>query len=184
MAETALEQLGLDTVMLIPCGNPPHKSGVSVWDSKHRYQMTKLLTDGKCGLVVSDIEIKSDEKSYTALTLTRLKNENPDMKLFFIVGADSLCYMDKWKNPEIIFEKAEIILIDRIGFSERAVDEYITFFENKYNAVIHKVKMDRVDVSSSFLREEIEKGRDVSEFTGENVYRYILENLNGIKTCI
>ncbi len=179
MAKAVLEYLKMDEIVFVPCGDPPHKSGDSVWDAKHRYEMTKLLVEGQENIVVSDIEIISEGKSYTAKTLTKLKESQPDTKLFFIVGADSLCYMDEWKSPQIIFDNAEIVLIDRVGFSDTKVDNYILFLQEKYNAVIHKVPMENINVSSSFLRDCLDKGVDVTMYTGEKVYNYIMENVNG-----
>jgi len=178
MAKTVLNQLAIDEVVFIPCGNPPHKNCDTVWDAHHRYEMVKLIVNKHKNMSVSDVEIKSGEKSYTANTLTKLKAENNDIKLFFIVGADSLCYMDKWMMPEVIFENAEIVMIDRIGYSSDKVDDYISFLEEKYSAIIHKVYMENINISSSFLRDEIKNGRDISKYTTEAVYQYILENLH------
>lgn len=178
IAKAVLSQLNVDEIVFIPCGNPPHKNGESVWEASHRYEMVKLLLKDQKNMSLSDIEIKSEDKSYTATTLTKLKKEHNDIKLFFIVGADSLCYMDEWMTPEIIFKNAEIVVIDRIGFSTNQVDEYISFLKEKYKAVIHKVYMENVNVSSSFLRDEIKNGRDISQYTNEEIYQYILENIN------
>lgn len=180
MAEAVLSQTQIEEIIFIPCGNPPHKSGKSVWDAEHRLEMIKLLTENKENMFVSDIEINCKAKSYTANTLVKMKKDNPDIKLFFIVGADSLCYMDKWMMPEIIFQNAEIICIDRMGYTSSEVTDCIVFLEEKYEAVINKVYMERVDISSSFLRSEIEKGNDVSQYTGQAVYQYILENINEV----
>jgi nicotinate-nucleotide adenylyltransferase len=132
---------------------------------------------------VSDVEINSEGKSYTALTLTKLKEQNADTKFYFVVGADSLCYMDEWKTPEIIFRNAEIILISRKDFSSEKIDDYIDFLKKKYDAVIHKAVMDNVDISSSFLREELKMGRDISKYTGKEIYRYIMENMDEFELC-
>ncbi len=178
MAKAVLNQFDIDEVIFIPCGDPPHKSGESVWKAFHRFEMTKILVRNQENMSVSDMEINSEGKSYTALTLSKLTKLNEDTKYYFIVGADSLCYMDEWGTPEIIFQKAEIILISRKGFSSEKVDNYIDFLKEKYNAVIHKAFMENVDISSSFLRDELKKGRDISKYTGKEVYRYILENID------
>ncbi len=178
MAKTSLKSLNLDEVVFIPCGNPPHKEQNSIWDAKFRLDMTKLLIEDEIGLSVSDMEIQSNEKSYTAKTLAKLKGENPDTQFYFIVGADSLCYMDEWKTPEIIFENAEIIALGRKGYNEKVVNDYIGLLQEKYDAVIHNIFMENVDISSSEIREKLKKGEDVSQYTGEKIYKYILENIN------
>lgn len=178
MAKAVLNQFDIDEVVFIPCGDPPHKSGDSVWKASHRFEMTKILIENQKNMSVSDVEINSQGKSFTALTLSKLSEQNKDTKFYFIVGADSLCYMDDWRMPEVIFEKAEIIFVGRKGFSTEKVDDYISFLEEKYNAVIHRAFMENVDISSSFLREKLKQGKDISKYTGDRVYQYILENKN------
>lgn len=183
MAKAVLNQFDVDELVFIPCGDPPHKSGRDVWNASHRLEMTKILIRNQQNMSVSDVEINSEGKSYTALTLTKLNEQNADTKFYFVVGADSLCYMDEWKTPEIIFRNAEIILISRKDFSSEKVDDYIDFLKKKYDAVIHKAVMDNVDISSSFLREELKMGRDISKYTGKEIYRYILENMDEFELC-
>ena len=178
MARASLISLNLDEVIFIPCGNPPHKELKNIWDAKARLEMTKLLIENEDRFSVSDMEILEEGKSYTAKTLSRLKKDRSDTMLYFIVGADSLCYMDKWMTPEIIFENAEIIVVGRNGFNSDVVDNYIKFLGEKYGAVIHKAFMEQVDISSSEIRELITKNKDVSAYTGEKIYNYILENIN------
>ncbi len=178
MAKASLISLNLDEVIFIPCGNPPHKNIENVWSAGCRFDMTKLLVKNEEKMSVSDIEIKSEDKSYTAKTLSILKNTNPDTLFYFIVGADSLCYMDKWKTPELIFKNAEIIAIDREGYDDKMIDDYIKFLTDKYGAVVHKIFMEKVDISSSQLRKMIADNKDISIYTNKEIYGYILENIN------
>ena len=164
---------------MMPCGYPPHKDIKNVWNSKKRYEMTKLLVEGEPNISVSDLELKSEGKSYTARTLQRIKAENPDNEYFFIVGADSLCYMDEWMEPQIIFENAKIAAIDREGYSDKKVDDYIAFLGEKYNAEIFRIKMPLERISSSMLREMLDEGENISKYTGQKIYEYISENLDG-----
>lgn len=177
MAKAALSELNLDEVIFIPCGYPPHKDINNVLSPDVRLKMTEMLICGESKMSVSDMEIKREGKSYTAKTLYELSQNNKDTTYFFIVGADSLCYMDDWVSPEIIFENAEIAVIGREGCTDRAVDDYIAFLENKYGAKIHKIYMPRVDVSSSMLREKLLRGEDISEYTGRDIYNLISEHI-------
>ncbi len=177
MAKTVFVSLKLDEIIFIPCGDPPHKE--LVWNSALRLEMTKMLVKKDEKFSVSDIEITGKGKSYTAKTLKHLKKQNPDTLFFFIVGADSLCYMDDWMTPEIIFENAEIVVLDREGYTDKRIEDYILFLSNKYNAKIHRVNMPRVDVSSSRLRKMLENNEDISEYTGKEIYEMILRNKDG-----
>lgn len=138
-----------------------------------------MLVEKEKDMSVSDIEILSKDKSYTAYTLQKFKTQNPETEYYFIVGADSLCYMDKWKSPEIIFNNAQIAVVGRDGYLDAQVDDYIGFLTEKYGAVIHKVFMNNIDISSSKLREKLEDGEDISIYTGMEIYKHILESFNG-----
>lgn len=54
------------------------------------------------------IEIESSGTSYTYKTLQHLKEQFPEDQFFFIMGADSLDYFDKWRHPEIICQNATV----------------------------------------------------------------------------
>lgn len=181
MAKAVLDNFEIDEIVFVPCGDPPHKSGNAVWDSEKRFEMTKLLVEDYPKMSVSDIEIKNNGKSYTANTLEKIKAQNPNVKIFFIVGADSLCYMDEWKNPRLIFKNAEIVFVDRLGFSNQETTEYSKFLKDKYGAVIHKVFMKNIDISSSFLRKTLKMGQSIAQYTGNKIYQYILENIDDFK---
>ena len=62
---------------------------------------------------MSTVEKEAEETSYTYLTLTKLKNRYPDTIFYFIMGADSLDYFEEWKHPEIICEKAVVLVAVR-----------------------------------------------------------------------
>ena len=184
MAKTVQKELNLDEVILIPCGLPPHKENSRVWNSNLRLKLTELLVEHEEKLSVSDMEIVREGKSYTAETLKQLRADNPNTKYFFIVGADSLCYMDNWMSPGQIFKNATIVVLGRIGFTSEKVDDYIKFLEEKYKADICKVFMENVDISSSMIREKLEAGEDVSQYTGEEIYKEIKENADAIHSDI
>ncbi len=177
MATAVLKGLSLDEVIFIPCGDPPHKN--SVWNADFRLKMTIALVGGEEHFSVSDMEIKSEGKSYTAKTLKLLKEKNRETTFYFIVGADSLCYMDDWMTPSVIFENAEIAVLGREGYPHEKVEEYIAFLQKKYNAKIHQIDMPRVDVSSSMLRHMLKNKEDISPYTGEEVANIISEHING-----
>ena len=114
IATQAVKQLGLDKLLVFPCGNPPHKS-CSV-DSAHRLQMARLAFSSIDGVVVDDYEIASTNKSYTAKTLQYVKQIYPNDQLYLIIGADSLNYLQDWYQPQTILSLAQVVVYGRSGF--------------------------------------------------------------------
>lgn len=175
LATEALEKAALDTVVFMPCATPPHKPDLVIPDGEHRYNMVKLAIEGRRGFEVSDLEIDAGGKSYTAKTLQRLEEICKGAELCFIVGADSLCDMEKWFCPAEIFKRAEIIVAQRGGLKESELNIAIDFFRQKYNARITKVQMNAVEMSSTEIRSRVEKGMCVKYMVPDRVIDYINE---------
>ncbi len=114
-AEEAKERIGLDKVIFIPSGNPPIKTEDLI-EPSHRYTMTRLATDSNVSFVVSDIELRGSEKSYTVNTLQQLVEIYPDDELFFILGIDAFLDIPNWWQPERLISMVDFVLMTRPGF--------------------------------------------------------------------
>ncbi|MBR2045845.1 MAG: nicotinate-nucleotide adenylyltransferase [Agathobacter sp.] len=168
MALKSYEQYNLDEVWLIPNGNAPHKDSDKMADAKHRLAMCQLVADEYPFLRTCDIEITSEEYSYTYITVTKLQEMYPEYEFYFIMGADSLDYFDKWRKPEVIASVCKILVINRDEFSEEDMAEKIKRINSIFPADISIVHCPKVDVSSTELRHKL-----VKEDVLSSVYDYI-----------
>ena len=109
MARSARGALGLDEVILMVDRIPPHKELAQGATSQQRYTMVQLACAGEVGFVASDWELNQSGTSYTALTLTHLKEEHPQDQLYFIMGSDMLRSLTSWYHPEIVCQKAHLV---------------------------------------------------------------------------
>lgn len=176
LAEYCMDSVGLDRIIMIPTAVPPHKISNNLASENDRLNMCKLACRGKENFFVSDIEIKRQGKSYTYETLTQLKEIYPDDHLYTIMGADMFLTLDRWKNPEIIFEKSSIITIPRD-------EENKLELENFYNKVLKAMGASSVilpnpvmSVSSTFIRENLNNFNLISDMLDKGVYDYIIKN--------
>ena len=176
LAEYCKDSVGLDRIIMIPTAVPPHKISKNLASENDRLNMCKLACRGKENFFVSDIEIKRQGKSYTYETLTQLKEIYPDDHLYTIMGADMFLTLNRWKNPEIIFEKSSIITIPRD-------DENKLELENFYNKVLKAMGASSVilpnpvmSVSSTFIRENLDNFNLISDMLDKGVYDYIIKN--------
>lgn len=176
LAEYCMESVGLDRIIMIPTAVPPHKISNDLASEDDRLNMCKLACRGKENFFVSDIEIKRQGKSYTYETLTQLKEIYPDDHLYTIMGADMFLTLDRWKNPEIIFEKSSIITIPRD-------EENKLELENFYNNVLKAMGASSIilpnpvmSVSSTFIRENLDNFNLISDMLDKGVYDYIIKN--------
>ena len=158
MAQTAYNNLKLDKIILMPSGNPPHKS--EVLDGPLRLIMTKLAVEEYPYMEVSDYEINKLTPSYTAETLTEYTIRYPNDNLVFIVGADSLVYMHEWYRPDIIFSLATVAVCVRSDTLDKELLQKKKYMEDTYNADIRLLDFEPVDVSSHEIRACISSGVD------------------------
>lgn len=176
LAQYCMDSVGLDRIIMIPTAVPPHKISNNLASENDRLNMCKLACRGKENFFVSDIEIKRQGKSYTYETLTQLKEIYPDDHLYTIMGADMFLTLNRWKNPEIIFEKSSIITIPRDEENKHEL-------ENFYNKVLKAMGASSVilpnpvmSVSSTFIRENLDNFNLISDMLDKGVYDYIIKN--------
>ncbi len=176
LASEVREKAELDRLIFMPCAVPPHKACATIPDGYHRLNMVKLaIGDNPC-FEVSDMEIEAGGKSYTAKTLERMEKIYPNDRLCLVVGADSLCDMEKWFCPEEIFKRAEIIVAMRGGMREAELNAAIDFFRQKYNADITKISMKAIEMSSSDIRQRISENKTIKYMVSDQVIDYICKN--------
>lgn len=172
-AEFIRDKYKLDKILFIPSGNPPHKQKKNVVDKYDRYNMVILATRNNDDFIVSDIEIERDKKTYTIDTLRQLKQKYPNAQIYFITGADAICDIETWKDVEENFKLATFIAATRPGISLLRAQEKIENLKNKYSANIISVYVPSLDISSTYIREQIKEGRSVRYLVPESVEKYI-----------
>ena len=103
-----VEEFDLDKVYVVPTYSTPLKDNTPMLSPNHRIEMCKLAFADMDSVLVSDIEISRQGKSYTVDTLKELKELHPDDELFLIIGADSFLQLRLWYNVASIFDIATI----------------------------------------------------------------------------
>ncbi len=95
VANEVLNIYNFDEIIFVPAGNPPHKNGLKTtpWD---RFIMTQLATMSNDKFIVSDIEVKRTDKSYTLDTLKQFKEMYPNTEFYFITGTDAVIDLPNW----------------------------------------------------------------------------------------
>ncbi|MBN1503714.1 MAG: nicotinate-nucleotide adenylyltransferase [Candidatus Eisenbacteria bacterium] len=169
-AEEARERAGLDRVIFVPCGIPPHKRPKRVSAGPVRLEMTRLAVRGNPGFEVSEFEVSRDEASFTVETVRHFKSElGGRAELFLIVGADSLLEMHAWKNPAELLSETRPIVVSRPGFDLGKVEARL----RERALVVDGVS---VGVSSTDIRARVASGRSIRYLVPPSVLSYIVEN--------
>ncbi|WP_027702457.1 nicotinate-nucleotide adenylyltransferase [Metaclostridioides mangenotii] len=173
-AEFIRDKYKLDKIIFIPSGNPPHKKSI-VTDKKDRYNMVLLATESNDDFFVSDIEIKKEKRSYTVDTLEMLNQCYKDAELYFITGADAICSIEEWKDVKRNFELATFIAATRPGISLLRAQETIEKLIKKYDADIITVYVPSLDISSTYIRDQLEVGKSVRYLMPDSVEKYLYD---------
>lgn len=175
IANEVLNIYNMDKIIFIPTGNPPHKKGPSA-SASDRYIMTNIATQTNKNFLVSDIEVKSNEKSYTLNTLKELKEKHPDTEFYFITGTDAIIGLPTWHQPEQLLSMIKFIAVTRPGINSLDVEIKIKEIIDKYNAKIELLHVPLLQISSSIIRDRISKGISVKYLLPEEVENYIVKN--------
>lgn len=174
LGESAYEQFGLDEVLFMPSGNPPHKRDRKGRASlEERIDMVRLAISENPHFSLSLAEAYEDGYTYTRETLERLTSEHPDTDYYFIMGADSLFSFENWKDPGRIAQLAAIVAAARYHIDEARLNGMAAHLEELYGARIYKLSAPNMDISSQMLRGWVREGRSVRYYLPENVICYI-----------
>ncbi len=171
IAKRAQLQFSLDKLLIIPCKTPVHKSTDNFATAVDRLYMCEKTFDFPSAQIL-DIEIVSNQESYTLYTLQKLKEIYKDAELFFIIGCDMLFYFRKWYKYKKLFKLATFIVFARETDSEIAIKEEILSLSVEGGKFLY-VKSDEVVISSSEIRENL---RAHKEYLTNEVYDYIVKN--------
>ena len=177
LCEEVLEQFpNIEQLIIMPNNMPAYKETEDIISSEHRINMLKLASKDIEKTTVSDMEIIRGGTTYTIDTLRQIKNINPDIHIYFIIGADSLYSIEKWREFENIFNNCTLIAARRECALED-IQSYASELKNKYpNLHIEFLNTRSIDISSSHLRSNIKTGKLSDEFLDQSVVKYIKTN--------
>ena len=174
-----VDSIELDELYVIPVYMPPHKMQKSNTDVSSRLEMTKIAFSSLSSkIVVSDIEIKREGKSYTADTIRYFKENYNDAEILFLCGTDMILTMDFWYKPEYIFKNATIVYVRRETDKENTekISKKCAYYEEKFGAKIIYLDVDAIEISSTEIREAIGNEDKLKQLVTDEIYNYIQEN--------
>lgn len=169
IAKAAYKQYHLDEVWFMPNHIPGYKEHEELLDGQTRLDMVKLAIEGYPYLKPSDYELHRLGRTYTAETMRCLAKDYPDVRFYFIIGADSLETFDKWREPEVILAHAKILAASRGSISDEAMSRRINILHEIFgNGHFYRIEGEILDCSSSEIREKLEH-LDLDGLSGERL---------------
>jgi nicotinate-nucleotide adenylyltransferase len=169
LAEWARAELGLERVLFVPAGDPPHKRRAGLSSVAHRVAMTRLAVRGNPAFAVSTIEASRRGPSWTADTIRALAAAHPRARLHLLMGADMFATFATWREPDEIARHAVLVVALRPG---SRVPRRVPAPVRAGRGVVW-LSNPGLDVSSSALRERARAGRSLRYLVPDAVDRYV-----------
>jgi nicotinate-nucleotide adenylyltransferase len=183
LAEEAAQALGLERVLFVPAGQPPHKPGRDITPGEDRLAMVELAIAGNARFAVDRQELDRAGPSYTLDTLLALRggdggsagpsglSRGPAPELTLILSSEAFAELPSWHEPRRILELARIAVAPREGYPDaRAV------VDQQYPGLADRVVFldgPRMRLSASELRERAAAGRSLRYLVPDAVAAYI-----------
>lgn len=176
-AESAYDAAGLDQIILMPSGLSYFKKDQNVTSAQLRYEMTCAAAGDNPHFTVSELETRRPGNSYTAVTLQEMHAQRPEDALYYIVGADTLVQMETWRNPEIIFSLAGILVETREDEVDRSqLEQAADGLRRRYGASIQVLPVRNIEISSTEIRGRVRDGRSIRYLVPAAVESFIMEH--------
>ncbi|WP_290798341.1 nicotinate (nicotinamide) nucleotide adenylyltransferase [Flavihumibacter sp. UBA7668] len=159
-------QTDLQQVWLVISPQNPFKPSNGLLNEYHRLHLAKLAVQGIDRLKVTDIEFHLPRPSYTIDTLAYLEEKFPQHQFCLVMGSDGLQNLHKWKNAATLVERYELYVYPRPGFP----------VISQLPVKLTEVKAPLLDISATFIREQIKSGKDIHYLVPEPVREEIEKN--------
>ncbi len=191
-AEIVQKKLGLDKVLFIPSSIPPHKDSAEIASPAHRMKMVELALHSHPHFIPSSIEVDAEERSYSIITLGKIKKLYPNSRIFFILGIDAFLEIDTWKNHERVLEQCFFVIISRPGFRLEEAESVVQGISRDIMCKLSEsgninedmlrtrkiflMPIDALDIASTDIRKKIQKGESIQTLVPDEVNAYIQRN--------
>lgn len=170
-AEMARDAFGLDAVLFVAAGRPSLKQHRALAPAHDRLRMCQLAVSDNAAFEVSALEVERAGITYTADTLRALRAHYPaNVRLSFIVGADSLETLPAWHEADAVAELARILCVTRPGASDTSA---LVKRARQAGFTVELLDAPLLDISSSEIRRRVRAGRSIRYLTPLSVCSYI-----------
>lgn len=175
-AEAVRARLGLERVVFVPAGRPPHKVDRQVSDEGHRYLMTVMATVTNPLFAVSRIEIDRPGPSYTVDTVRAFREAlGPRSPLYFITGFDAVREILTWREPDVFLQLCRLVAVTRPGYPMAEVEALRAGLRRQAEVEdpLHILEVPALAISSSDIRRRVAAGEPIKYLVPESVETYV-----------
>jgi nicotinate-nucleotide adenylyltransferase len=171
IAESVLNELNLDKIYFIPAHKHALKSNEKITSPNIRLELLQISIKEFSKFAVSDIELKSNNVSFTIDTLNKIHEYEKlaNAKLFYIIGYDNLAELHLWKDYQKILEMVQFVVVGRSGkYDEQVIENF------RENLIFSKTP--QIDISSTLIRSRIKENKPWKSMVTPNISQYITQH--------
>lgn len=167
IANHVVQSTPLDQVWFVVSPQNPLKPAAGLLNEYHRLFLINAAIEGEKRLRASDIEFKLPRPSYTAHTLTYLKEKFPTHDFSIIMGSDSYQNLPRWQNHEHLIKNTEFYIYLRAGFEN--IPAYA-------QARTHVLEAPLLQISATHIRNLLKEGKSIRFLVPDVVKEEIEQN--------
>ena len=176
LAQRLQVQAGLDRVIFIPAGQPPHKLNKTITPAEHRLNMLRQAVANNPKFFISDWELGQSGPCYTINTVRHFQQAQPEDMFYWLIGSDTLAELPTWHQVEELIAAVDILTGGRGGVPLDRVLEQLS--KELSPAAFRKLKGNiirtpLIEISSSEIRDLVSRGREIRYFVPKPVEEYI-----------
>jgi len=160
VAQAAYEELHLTRLFFVPAAQSPFKPDRLPTTANQRLRLLRLALAGKTWCEIDDQEIKRGGVSYTIDTVRDYARRFAGAELFYLIGADHVSQLPKWREAAELARLAEFVVIPRPSDCR---NEHKLEFPNPFRG--RKLAGFPLGVSSSQIRERVKAGLSIENLT-------------------
>lgn len=179
------QQFAVRECRLIPSATPPHRWQPEA-SAEHRLRMVKAAIKQYPKFVLDDREYQREGASYTFDTLQSIRDEiGADEPLAMILGMDAFQSFTQWYKWQEILNIAHLIVAARPTYeADEQVDDWLQkriteapqALQNSPTGSVYFCEVTQLDISATFIREQLHAGQDCSYLTPKKVLNYLIKH--------
>lgn len=166
IAKHILNNTAVKQVWFVVSPHNPLKKSSQLLNEYHRLHLVQLAIEGESDLKASNIEFGLPKPSYTIDTLTHLKEKYPAHEFSVIMGSDSFCNIEKWKNYKTLLANYNLLIYKRPGFD----------ITETHGARLTVLEAPLLEISSTHIRELIKRKKSFRYLVPDEVKEEIERN--------
>lgn len=163
----------LEKVILVPVSTRYNKNGLA--SDEIRFNMLEQICAKEPGLEVSRLELDSDKQLYTIETLRKIKQQNPNKQIYFVLGTDNLKELETWHKVYELLSSFKFIVLKRDEDSVSDIIDKSTILKKYESSFFELNGIDTVDLSSSYVRKRIQDGETIVGLVPSQIEKMALE---------